>query len=396
MRAALNTGVSWWRPRRREIPLASHDAAALADPAGGVDAAVLAALRRLQARQREVIALRVFRTWTPRPPPRFSGSPPAQSPRTCPALRRPCAASQPCTAWPVLRTPVPRITEVSSQRDIDDVLLQARDALSGARMDTPVEAILATGRSRRHRRRLAQLSAAVAASGALALGLATVIGSGSPAPALAAVTGALTRTLTQSYHLTEHGGVITSRTAGSPTALTGRVRAWQTWRGVSRRFPARTSRASWWAARWAATGITTAPFPCTVSAGPRIPAACPAPAVRRRQWFHRRHTSADAGRDQEGRQGHRGRARLGAWVDRHPVRVQRDIPGGDEDHTQGCRGCGPARTSPGTRPDHPDTRRCLCIRQHVFPDVQRLRGAGDGHSPASGSDIFQPPLLISR
>jgi hypothetical protein len=67
--------------------------------------------------------------------------------------------------------------------DIDDVLLQARDALSGARMETPVEAILTKGRSRRHRRRLAQLSAGVAASGALALGLAAVIGSGSPAPA---------------------------------------------------------------------------------------------------------------------------------------------------------------------------------------------------------------------
>jgi len=60
VRSALNTGVSWWRPRRREIPLASHDAAALADPAGGLDAAVLAALRRLPTRQREVIALRVF------------------------------------------------------------------------------------------------------------------------------------------------------------------------------------------------------------------------------------------------------------------------------------------------------------------------------------------------
>jgi hypothetical protein len=69
--------------------------------------------------------------------------------------------------------------------DIDDVLLQARDALSGARMETPVEAILAKGRSRRHRRRLVQLSAAgVAASGclALALGLAAIVGSGSPAP----------------------------------------------------------------------------------------------------------------------------------------------------------------------------------------------------------------------
>ena len=67
--------------------------------------------------------------------------------------------------------------------DIDDVLLQARDALSGARMETPVQAIMTKGRSRRHRRRLVQLSAAgVAASGCLALGLATVVASGSPAP----------------------------------------------------------------------------------------------------------------------------------------------------------------------------------------------------------------------
>jgi hypothetical protein len=67
--------------------------------------------------------------------------------------------------------------------DIDDVLLQARDALSGARMDTPVEAILANGGSRRHRRRLVQLSVAgVTASGAAALGLAMVVGSGGPAP----------------------------------------------------------------------------------------------------------------------------------------------------------------------------------------------------------------------
>ena len=67
--------------------------------------------------------------------------------------------------------------------DIDDVLLQVRDAFSETRMETPVEAVLATGQSRRHRRRLVQLSAAVAAGGALAVGLATVTGSGSPAPA---------------------------------------------------------------------------------------------------------------------------------------------------------------------------------------------------------------------
>jgi RNA polymerase sigma-70 factor (sigma-E family) len=60
VRTALNIGVSWWRPRRREIPLAGYDAAAAADLGEGVDPVMVAALRRLPARQREVIALRVF------------------------------------------------------------------------------------------------------------------------------------------------------------------------------------------------------------------------------------------------------------------------------------------------------------------------------------------------
>jgi len=59
VRTALNTGVSWWR-RRREVPLADHDAATPADTSGGVDPALIAALRRLPARQREVLALRIL------------------------------------------------------------------------------------------------------------------------------------------------------------------------------------------------------------------------------------------------------------------------------------------------------------------------------------------------
>jgi hypothetical protein len=67
--------------------------------------------------------------------------------------------------------------------DIDDVLLQARDSLSGAHMGTPVEAILARSRSRRQRRRLAELSVAgVAASVALVLGLTGVFGSSNHSP----------------------------------------------------------------------------------------------------------------------------------------------------------------------------------------------------------------------
>jgi hypothetical protein len=70
--------------------------------------------------------------------------------------------------------------------DIDNVLLQARDSLAGAHMDTPVEAIFTRSRSQRHRR-LEGLSAAgvagVAASTGLALGLAGAFGSASPQPA---------------------------------------------------------------------------------------------------------------------------------------------------------------------------------------------------------------------
>jgi RNA polymerase sigma-70 factor (sigma-E family) len=60
VRTALNLGVSWWRRRHREVPLADHDAAVPAGPGDGVDPALMAALRRLPARQREVLALRIL------------------------------------------------------------------------------------------------------------------------------------------------------------------------------------------------------------------------------------------------------------------------------------------------------------------------------------------------
>lgn len=60
VRTALNFGVSWWRRRRREVPLAEHDAATAGSPDAGVDPSLIAALRRLPARQREVLALRIF------------------------------------------------------------------------------------------------------------------------------------------------------------------------------------------------------------------------------------------------------------------------------------------------------------------------------------------------
>jgi DNA-directed RNA polymerase specialized sigma24 family protein len=51
VRTALNLGVSWWRRFQREVPLAEHDAAVPAGTGDGVDPTLIAALRRLPARQ---------------------------------------------------------------------------------------------------------------------------------------------------------------------------------------------------------------------------------------------------------------------------------------------------------------------------------------------------------
>lgn len=61
VRTALNTRITWWRRHRREVPLTDYDAPARPAPESAMDnAALLAAVRRLPHRQREVVALRVF------------------------------------------------------------------------------------------------------------------------------------------------------------------------------------------------------------------------------------------------------------------------------------------------------------------------------------------------
>ncbi|HEV7711182.1 MAG TPA: sigma factor-like helix-turn-helix DNA-binding protein [Asanoa sp.] len=60
VRTALNVRVSMWRRRRREVALADDHDVAVGPDLGGVDATLLEVLRRLPARQREVIALRAF------------------------------------------------------------------------------------------------------------------------------------------------------------------------------------------------------------------------------------------------------------------------------------------------------------------------------------------------
>lgn len=65
VRTALNENITRWRRRRREVAVPDPDTfagvscAAIAD-SGGLDPRIMAALLRLPARQRQVVALRVF------------------------------------------------------------------------------------------------------------------------------------------------------------------------------------------------------------------------------------------------------------------------------------------------------------------------------------------------
>ena len=60
IRTALNAHVSWWRRRRRETALEGHDMPGPTAQESVLDSAVVAALRRLPARQRQVVALRLL------------------------------------------------------------------------------------------------------------------------------------------------------------------------------------------------------------------------------------------------------------------------------------------------------------------------------------------------
>ncbi|MEV4350103.1 sigma-70 family RNA polymerase sigma factor [Actinoplanes sp. NPDC049596] len=62
VRTALNVRVSWWRRRRREVTLDDHDQRqhGEAGPEAEADASLLAAVRRLPRRQREVVVMRIW------------------------------------------------------------------------------------------------------------------------------------------------------------------------------------------------------------------------------------------------------------------------------------------------------------------------------------------------
>jgi RNA polymerase sigma factor (sigma-70 family) len=60
VRTALNAGVSWWRRQRCELPLSPHDSLSATFEVDAVDPALVASLRRLPPRQREVIMMRLL------------------------------------------------------------------------------------------------------------------------------------------------------------------------------------------------------------------------------------------------------------------------------------------------------------------------------------------------
>lgn len=60
VRTALNTHISWWRRRRRETTLAAPDDRAADSQHPALDSSLVAMLRRLPIRQREVVALRLL------------------------------------------------------------------------------------------------------------------------------------------------------------------------------------------------------------------------------------------------------------------------------------------------------------------------------------------------
>jgi RNA polymerase sigma-70 factor (ECF subfamily) len=103
VRTALNARVSWWRRRRREVEWADQEPLAVDTADVRFDESLLAALRRLPARQREVVALRVLLDLDTEATARALGIAPgtvtAHLSRAVAALRRdpPSAPSRPLT-----------------------------------------------------------------------------------------------------------------------------------------------------------------------------------------------------------------------------------------------------------------------------------------------------------
>ena len=176
VRTALNTGMSWWRKRMRELPLAGHDAAGPRDADDGLHAAVLTALRHLPDRQREVIALRVFLDLGIDTIAGHLGIAPA-------TVRVHLSRAVATLRHELIPFSSHRGRLMNNDEELDDgaVLSAVRGSVSWVAWPTApdLEAITARGRARR--RRLGGLS--VAGAGACAALIVGLVGSGSAGPA---------------------------------------------------------------------------------------------------------------------------------------------------------------------------------------------------------------------
>jgi RNA polymerase sigma factor (sigma-70 family) len=182
VRTALNAGASWWRRRGREMPLADHDLTAPGDLGHGLDASLLTALRRLPARQREVVALRIFLDLDTDTIARQlgieAGTVRMHLSRAVSALRRELATTNNHGGL-----------SMNAQDDMSDadVLSAVRDSLSGMPLASPppVETIMARGWARRHRRLIPGVTGTLATAAVAALAVTALTPASHPGSQLA-------------------------------------------------------------------------------------------------------------------------------------------------------------------------------------------------------------------
>ena len=151
IRTAMNARVSWWRRHRLEVTLGSQDTMAATSQSLALDSSLVAALRRLPVRQREVIALRLLLDLDTSATAAMLGisgeriGPHPSSPghrRAAPRYPRP------------RRSGADAVNNDHTLTAIKDRLAEVRDSLGQAHPSIPAGEIIARARRRRVRRRL--------------------------------------------------------------------------------------------------------------------------------------------------------------------------------------------------------------------------------------------------
>ena len=168
VRTALNANISRWRRRRREVSV--PDPGAVADlPAGDgadspVDPRIMAALLRLPARQRQVVALRLFLDLDTGRTAEVLGIAPgtvkAHLARALAALRDDLMP-EPTAGDPIMND--------------DELITAVREPVTDVHSTTPVEQILSRSRAIRARRRIPGLAAALAVAAGRGLAVTALL-----------------------------------------------------------------------------------------------------------------------------------------------------------------------------------------------------------------------------